>query len=293
MANTLSGHIWYEDNLKGRYMENIYRIFTWFITGIAWLLLLTFLIPLFFKLPFLFPLVYGGLLYYSWRAKIKKDILTEPVCHSKKQSALLWGGILLITFSVLRLIAFVCCESNYIFGIKLDYFFIPMFFIAAGITIFKPFKKHQKGTEFGITGEIIGVLLFLFSMINNVSNYGYKGEKLPVFYEMPSGMQEKFFPEGAYNFDIKGKSAMFANYAEWSCNVSEKDFEIFRKKHRYNFVLNRTNVNEDSNVAPLAYSDDDWQKPYYFYNNRHANGGGVTMRYSVPEQKLYGSFSNR
>ena len=110
---------------------------------------------------------------------------------------------------------------------------------------------------------------------------------------MPHFMQERFFPDGAYNFEIEGKSVFLTNYVEWSCNVSEEDFEKFRKKRGYNFVLNRTDVNEDSNVGPLHYSDYDWQKPYYFYNNRHANGGGLTMRYSVPEKKLYGHYANR
>jgi len=59
-------------------------------------------------------------------------------------------------------------------------------------------------------------------------------------------------------------------------------------------VLNRTDVNEDKNMFPLVYHDSDkWKRPYYFYNNRHANGGGLTLRYSVPERKLYGSYSNR
>ena len=175
----------------------------------------------------------------------------------------------------------------------MDYcFFIPMFLIAAGMTVFRPFQKHEKGSSFGITGIIVGVLLFFISMLNNVSNYDFSGDKLPIGYEMPSAMQERFFPDGAYNFEIKGKSMMFANSAEWSCNVSEKDFEKFRKKHGYNFVLNRTDVNEDKEIGPLSYSDDDWQKPFYFYNNCHANGGGLTMRYSVPEKKLYGRYSN-
>ena len=47
-------------------------------------------------------------------------------------------------------------------------------------------------------------------------------------------------------------------------------------------------------MFPLVYHDSDkWKRPYYFYNNRHANGGGLTLRYSVPERKLYGSYSNR
>ena len=97
-------------------------------------------------------------------------------------------------------------------------------------------------------------------------------------------MQSRFFPDNAYNIEVRGKSVFVADSVEWNCNVSEKDFEKFRKKHSYNFVLNCTDIN---------YSDDNWQKPYYFYNNRHANGGGLTMRYSVPEQKLYGQYSNR
>ncbi len=173
------------------------------------------------------------------------------------------------------------------------YFVIPLLLMAAVAIYFRPFKKHEKGSSFGITGILVGVLLFFISELHNVSDYDFTGNKLPISYEMPSAMQERFFPDGAYNFEIKGKSMMFANSAEWSCNVSEENFEKFRKKHGYNFVLNRTDVNEDKEVGPLSYSDDDWQKPFYFYNNRHANGGGLTMRYSVPEKKLYGHYANR
>ena len=280
-------------------MEITYRIFTWLISGTAWLLLMLVfgsfvVITLDFWSWIILPLIYAGLLFYSWKRKIKKDTLSEPPGFSRKQSALIWSGIVLILFSGLKLITFDCNVPKYVCGINVDYcFFIPMFLIAAGMTVFRPFKKHEKGSSFGITGILVGVLLFFISMLYNVSNYDFSGDKLPIGYEMPSAMQERFFPDGAYNFEIKGKSMMFANSAEWSCNVSEKDFEKFRKKHGYNFVLNRTDVNEDKEVGPLSYSDDDWQKPFYFYNNRHANGGGLTMRYSVPEQKLYGRYSNR
>jgi hypothetical protein len=165
--------------------------------------------------------------------------------------------------------------------------------MAAAAIYFRPFKRHEKGSSFGITGTVVGVLLFFISMIHEFSYYDFIGNKLPTGYDMPDSMQERFFPDGAYNFEIKGASGFLTNYAEWSCNVSEEDFEKFRKKRGYNFVLNRTDVNEDSNVGPLHLSDDEWLKPYYFYNNRHRNGGGLTMRYSVPEQKLYGHYSNR
>ena len=147
--------------------------------------------------------------------------------------------------------------------------------------------------NFAADGIIAGIIINLLFLAFNPVKYDYHGEKLPKNYKMPSSMQARFFPDGAYNWEIKGESAFFANFTEWSCNVSEKDFEKFRKKHGYNFVLNRTDVNEDKEVGPLYHFDDDWQKPYYFYNNRHANGGGLTMRYSVPEKKLYGRYSNR
>ena len=279
-------------------MEIVYRILTWIITGTAWLLLMLIFAPfIVLTLDFwswiILPLIYSGLLFYNWKRKIKKYSLSEPVGFSKKQSALIWSGIILIVFSALRLLFFCVGKTSYFCGINVKYFFIPLCLMAAAAIYFRPFKKHEKGSSFGITGIIVGVLLFFMSELHNVSDYDFTGNKLPISYEMPHFMQERFFPDGAYNFEIKGKSVFLTNYAEWSCNVSEEDFEKFRKKRGYNFVLNRTDVNEDSHVGPLHYSDYDWQKPYYFYNNRHANGGGLTMRYSVPEKKLYGHYANR
>ena len=279
-------------------MEITYRIFTWLITGTAWLLLMLVfgsfvVLTLDFWSWIILPLIYGGLLFYSWKRKIKKDTLSEPAGFSRKQSALIWSGIVLIIFSALRLISFCVGKSCYFLGINVKYYFIPLFLIPAAAIYFRPFKKHEKGNSFGITGIIAGALLFFISMIHEVTDYAFTGNKLPIGYDMPSFMQERFFPAGAYNFEIKGGSGFLTNYAEWSCNVSKEDFETFRKKHGYNFVLNRTDVNEDKNSGPLHYSDYGWPKPYYFYNNRHDNGGGLTMRYSVPEKKLYGSYCNR
>ena len=279
-------------------MEIVYRILIWGIIGTGCLLLMLIFAPFIIVLYplgswIILPLIYGGLLFYNWKRKIKKDTLSEPAGFSRKQSALIWSGIVLIIFSALKLISFCVGKSCYFLGINVKYYFIPLFLIPAAAIYFRPFKKHEKGNSFGITGIIAGALLFFISMIHEVTDYAFTGNKLPIGYDMPSFMQERLFPAGAYNFEIKGGSGFLTNYAEWSCNVSKEDFEKFRKKHGYNFVLNRTDVNEDKNFGPLHYSDYGWPKPYYFYNNRHANGGGLTMRYSVPEQKLYGNYANR
>ena len=57
-------------------MEITYRIFTWLISGTAWLLLMLVfgsfvVITLDFWSWIILPLIYGGLLFYSWKRKIK------------------------------------------------------------------------------------------------------------------------------------------------------------------------------------------------------------------------------
>ena len=215
-------------------MEIVYRIFTWIISGTAWLLLMLVFAP-FVVITLdcwswiILPLIYGGLLFYNWKRKIKKDTLSEPAGFSRKQSALIWSGIALIVFSALRLISFCVGKSCYFLGINVKYYFIPLFLIPAAAIYFRPFKKHEKGDSFGIIGIIAGVLLFFISMIHEVTDYSFTGNKLPIGYDMPSFMQERLFPAGAYNFEIKGGSGFLTNYAEWSCNVSKEDFEKFRK----------------------------------------------------------------
>ena len=289
-----------ESKLRLSY-EIVYRILTWLFMGTAFLLLM----PIFsigclwlpenlYWLSFiLLPLFYIFLLYLGWKSRIRKDTIIEPVKKSRLQSVLIWIGFALIVWAFAE-IGISRCKINYFLRFDIDYFLLILL-LATAILIgfFLPFKKHVKGMNFAADGIIAGVIINLLVFAFNPVNYDYQGEKLPVNYKMPAAMQERFFPEGAYNWEIKGESMLFANFAEWSCKVSEKDFEIFRKKHGYNFVLNRTDVNEDKEVGPSWHFDDDWQKPYYFYNNRHANGGGLTMRYSVAEQKLYGRYSNR
>lgn len=281
--------------------EIVYRILTWVLMGAGFLLLMPIfsigcsLLPknLYWLTFILLPLFYIFLLYLGWKNNIRKDTIIEVVKNSRLQSVLIWIGFALIVFALAEFGIFRY-GINYFWGFAIDYFLFVSLLTAAIFTgIFLPFKKHTKGMNFAAAGIIAGVIINLLILAFRPLNYDYQGEKLPIGYKMPSAMQERFFPAGAYNFEVKGGSMMFANSAEWSCYVSEKDFETFRKKHGYNFVLNRTDVNEDKEIGPSCYSDDTWRKPYYFYNNRHADGGGLTMRYCVPEQKLYGSYCNR
>ncbi len=280
-------------------MERVYRILTWGITGAECLLLMPFFFIGCMQIPDVrfacaaLGLSYISLLYLGWKIRIRKDVVTEDVKTSRLYSFLLWTGFVLIVFTFLK-ISISCAGLNYFCGIRIDY---PLFALLLAAAVFagmrKPFRNHVKEKNFAWEGILLGILFFGWFYCFGAHRYDYSGKHLPAGYEMPMSMQKRFFPDGASDFEIKGASAFFAHSAEWSCHVPEKDFEKFRRKNGYHFVQNRTDVNEDKNMEPLNRSDAGWRKPYYFYNNRHRNGGGLTMRYSVPEQKLYGHYSNR
>ena len=278
-------------------METTYRILTWVLMGAAFLLLMPIfacvcqLLPqdLMWLTNIILPLIYCFLLFCGWKRRIKKDIIAEPEKISRRQSSFIWFGTALIAFPLLK-ICFLYCNFNYFSGISTEYILLALLSAATvSAIIFLPFKKHVKGMDFASDGIIAGIVINLFVLAFAPVNYAYQGEKLPRHYKMSPQMQVWFFPKGAKHFEITGASAFFCNHVKWNCHVSEKDFETFRKKSGYDFVL----INNDTSAIPLQNTDKNWSKPYYFYNKRHANGGGLTMRYSVSEQKLYGNYSNR
>ena len=73
----------------GMNMEIVYRILTWIITGTGCLFLMLIFAPFItVRSPvgswIILPLIYGGLLFYNWKRKIKKDTLSAPTCFSKR-----------------------------------------------------------------------------------------------------------------------------------------------------------------------------------------------------------------
>ena len=278
-------------------MEILYRIFTWLILAAMTLLVMPvflFVIGILRPAPVLIPivlLVIYSLLLYSGRNMVLHDALVEPPQHSRTRSLMIW----------LSMVILITTSMNVLFRIRPVYLLgVNLFYPAAGLVLlvglfcafYRPFLLHKSGKLFGVLGLAASALLFL--AVDNLApyNYAFTGESLPVGYQMPVKMREHFFPEGARDFKIEGGSFFIGYHAEWTCTVSEQDFERFRRDRRYRFVLNRTDVNEDKHIDPWNYDDSRWPRPYYFHNDRHANGGGLTLRYSVPERKLYGSCSS-
>jgi len=280
-------------------MEKLYRVFTWGILAAVYLLVMPFLFVALssFPDPCKWPvlvLVYGVLLFWGWKKVIVKDVIAEPPRPSRPQSALIWATVLLFLFAASRIVFFKFAECNYCFSVRTDYLLFPCFAVGAVSAVFLvPFKKHAKGFIFGLAGTGTGLVIVLVSGAFNLTNFSYSGEKLPVGYVMNSKARKRFFPDGASRFRIEGESGFLTWHVEWSCKVPQREFDVFRKENAYNFVLDRHDVNEDPEIPPVFHDDRTWEKPYYFYNRRHADGGGLTMRYSVPSQTLYGKFSNR
>ena len=278
-------------------MEILYRIFTWLILAAMTLLVMPvflFVIGILRPAPVLIPivlLVIYSLLLYSGRNMVLHDALVEPPQHSRTRSLMIW----------LSMVILITTSMNVLFRIRPVYLLgVNLFYPAAGLVLvvglfcafYRPFLLHKSGKLFGVLGLAASALLFL--AVDNLApfNYAFTGESLPVGYQMPVKMREHFFPEGARDFKIEGGSFFICYHAEWTCTVSEQDFERFRLERGYRFVLDRTDVNEDKHIDLWNYDDSRWPRPYYFHNDRHANGGGLTLRYSVPERKLYGSCSS-
>ena len=279
-------------------MEIVYQIFTWLILAAAILLLMPvvcIIVGLLAPGPVIAPIIllviYFLLIYYASRTTILHDPPVEPQRHSRVQSLMIWLSVIVLAAALMN--GLFRCWPVYLFGLNLFYPAAAILLVAGLFCAFyRPFLLHKSGKLFGVLGLAASALLFL--AVDNLApyNYAFTGESLPVGYQMPVKMREHFFPEGARDFKIEGGSFFIGYHAEWTCTVSEQDFERFRRDRRYRFVLDRTDVNEDKHIDPWNYDDSHWPKPYYFHNDRHANGGGLTLRYSVPERKLYGSCSS-
>ena len=279
-------------------VEIIYRICSWLCIG-AFLLMFSGIALLLLKATptpplldwILWLLVYALMLWGGWRKWIGRDKPAEPEKRSRLLSALIWIAVLHILYALWAFLAYKLAFLKYPFGINADYFLFPVFLAAAaGMTVFRPFRKHVKSRDIVLAGLAAGILwVWFFAMPFRPTNFDFRGNRLPLGYVMPAAARERFFPEGASDFEIEGRHLLFSTYVNWSCRVSEADLEAFRKKRGYDFVTVRAGQED----LP-ASRDPAWPRPYLFYDGRHArSGAGVTLRYSLPEKKLHGTFSNR
>lgn len=223
----------------------------------------------------------------AWVAR--KDALVEPSGVSRGQSALLWAAALLVVYPLGRWIGGEWPGSLYCGGVRTAWLLLA---VAAGAVVFRPFARHVHGTRIGVFGIIGGLLLNLVASFVG-DNFAFHGERLPWGYVMDEEWRERFFPANATDFTIEGWAGFMNFHVVWSCRVDEAGFRAFARQNGYEFRLITTDA-EESALGPTGrFGDAKLAKPFYDHANAYDNGGGLFMRYSVPEQKLYGWFANR
>ena len=228
----------------------------------------------------------------AWVAR--KGALAEPWGVSRGQSALLWAAALLAVYPLGRLIGGEWPSLLYCGGVRTAYLLLPpLLAVAAGAALFRPFARHVHGTRIGVFGIVGGLLLNLVAASFVGDNFAFHGEKLPRGYVMNEEGRERFFPANATDYAIEGRAAFMSVHVVWSCRVDEAGFRAFARQNGYEFRLITTEAEESALGPSGRFGDAKLAKPFYDHAHDYDNGGGLFMRYSVPEQKLCGWFANR
>ena len=216
----------------------------------------------------------GGIFLGGYFLLIQNDLPSERNETSRLQSCTLWLCSAFLT-AFLSLVAAWYWESDlFLFG----FCAIPAS-LTAGLVF--PFRKHAKGDFSGILGFGAAFLIFFVGGLilgrtpRDISYAGDHPEKIPFLSDY---QKKQFFPPHAKDIRLTGTTMA----CDWTCTVSERDFDEYRKRDRAPAFLKNAAVP----------GSEKWSKPYYFYNRRRGDGGGLTLRYSVPEQKFYGYYSH-
>ena len=207
------------------------------------------------------------------RSLLRTDAVMEEKPRSRLQSAGLWlvpGFLLWLFFFVLT---WYYERDVFLLGLP------AVLILAAAAGIVFPFRRHRNGEVFGCVGPIFAFLLFCIGAMllgragRDVTYTGDSPSEIP---RLSSWQRENYFPAGASEIRVRGTTTGFG----WTCRLAEKDFLKYAEKGRFSF----RKVERSDHIK--------FAGPYYEYNNRRPDGGGLTLRYSLSEKKLYGSYSD-
>ena len=215
----------------------------------------------------------GGIFLCGYFLLFRNDTPSARDETSRLQSCTLWLCAAFLT-AILSLTGAWYWESDlFLFG----FCAIPAA-LTAGLVF--PFRKHAKGDFTGILGFGAAFLIFFAGGLilgitpRDISYAGDHPENIP---HLSDYQKKQFFPPNAKDIRLTGTTMA----CKWTCNVSERDFEAYRKQCRYPLVQKGKAADSAKCAAP-----------YYEYSHMKNNGGGLCLRYSIPEQKFYGSYSH-
>lgn len=216
--------------------------------------------------------------FITWKLGVHTLIPEET--KSRGQSLLLWEALAFLLFFFLFAISFQTDWNWPIFaGLSLP----SAMLIPALIFPFRRFSsgKHGFWTSVRVGGFAGAFFLFFFgcAILGRAGKeVSYRGNNLA---ELPRSVQwigKTYIPAGASEIELSGRNTC----CQWSCHVLEKDFLKFKAKSIFEFTL----VKKPRDIL------DKGPFPYYFYINCRGDGGGVTLRYDVNNQKFIGSYAS-
>ncbi|MBO4646669.1 MAG: hypothetical protein J5806_00760 [Lentisphaeria bacterium] len=213
-------------------------------------------------------------IFLTWKFGWRKTVAEEAV--SRGQSLLQWETIALLLFLLLFAASFLTDRDwPALTGLSL-----PAVVLIPALIF--PFRYPRNG--FRTVVRCIGLAGAFSIFFWGVLILGRTGKPVSWQGDDPAGLPRSvqwigqiFIPTGAVEIDLRGRSTA----CEWSCRVSEPDFRKFRARCKFEFLK----------IEKPRHFGDKGPFPYYFYEDRHRNGGGVTLRYDVANQRMTGSYS--
>ena len=211
------------------------------------------------------------------RSLLKTDTVMEDAPRSRLQSVGLWlvpGFLLWLFFLAL---AWYYERDVFLLGLP------AVLILAAAAGIVFPFRRHKNTPVFGCAGPVFAFLLCCVGLMilgRTGRDVTYTGNDIAAIPHLFKWQKEHYFPAGARDIRVSGSTMGF----KWECRLSEKDFLDYAGKGWYSFRRVEKKGKDTFSREP--------RPPYYEYVRRESDGGGLTLRYSVPEEKFRGFYAH-
>lgn len=209
-----------------------------------------------------------------WTLRLVRSASKEPPERkpSRFQSLALWGIVSLLGMILSLYLGWVW-ESE---ALNLVFLVFPV--IGLVLALWKPFREHRAELPVQLLacgGMFWALMLFGFILSRMGKPLEYQGDNAQEIPHLSNWQKTAYFPKNASNISVHGSTIGF----QWECTVPEADFLEFAKQWEFEKVTE-------------PRTGDSMQPPYYFYERRAGNGGGVTLQYSPAEQKMTGFYSH-
>ncbi|MBQ6597019.1 MAG: hypothetical protein IJH79_05650 [Lentisphaeria bacterium] len=224
----------------------------------------------------LFAVMLAGGIFLVW--KYGRHKLVQEEKKARGESILLWETPAILLFFLLLWISWKTdLDWPCLIGLGLP----PLALI---IALIFPFRHCPDGfwSAVRIMSFLSAFSVFFWGSLilgRCGKEVSYQGNDPAKFPRSVLWIGKTYIPEGASDIRLDGSSAA----CTWTCRVSEKDFLKFKAKSG--------GIEFEKHEKPRDIFDKG-PFPYYVYENRRSNGGGITLRYEVKTEKMTGSYSH-